>query len=206
MRIELPRYTPPTGRRVDGVFLIDSFGYVKDAKGKPYYYMPDALQYVYMRTGVYTAAVVYPGAGMVDAPAMIKYWQGVSTDMLKFAVFVFMGNDAYAERDSDKYVRNFMAYALDLKYVAAEVFVVYGGSGALWQYDENFKHWYDARVASTTRTIRYELPCWTGAQIWRGLRIADRIGHASSVSYPILARGYVLITLVATNTTRLSRL
>ena len=126
--------------------------------------------------------------------------------MLKFAVFVFMGIDAYAERDSEEYVRNFIAYALDLKYVAAEVFVVYGGSGALWQYEENLKCRYDAPVASTTQTIRYELPCWTGAQIWRGLRIADRIGHASTVSYPILARGYVLITMVAASTTRLSRL
>jgi hypothetical protein len=61
MRIELPRYTPLAGKQVAGVFLMDSFGYLKDSDYY-YWYMPDALEYVYMRTNVLCCRGGMPGS------------------------------------------------------------------------------------------------------------------------------------------------
>jgi hypothetical protein len=50
-----------------------------------------------------------------------------------------MVNDSYAERDTTQYAQNFLTYTRSLKHAATALYVVYGGSSALWQYDEIFK-------------------------------------------------------------------
>ena len=143
---------------------------------------------------------------MRDAPKMLDKWRQYYEKKLDFIVFVFMGNDSYAENDTPQYVQNFLKYTRSLQHAATNVYMVYGGSSALWQYEGMFKNMYDARVAATVTALRYELTCWTGAHVWAGLQVADRVGHAAAVSYPLLARGFVLVTMIAAHTTRLSRL
>ena len=143
---------------------------------------------------------------MRDAPDMLHDWQQYYNTHLDFLVLVLMGNDSYMQQDTMSMVENFVAWAKALRFAAAETLVVCGGNGALWQYDGKIKEEYDKRVTSTITQIRYELTCWTGAKVWNGLRVADRIGHADAASYPVIARGFVFITMIATRTSRLSRL
>ena len=44
---------------------------------------------------------------MRDAPEMLDKWRQYYEKKLDFIVFVFMGNDSYAERDTTQYVQNF---------------------------------------------------------------------------------------------------
>ena len=143
---------------------------------------------------------------MSDAPEMLDKWRQYYDKKLDFIAFVFMGNDSYTEKDTKQYVQNFLAYTRTLTYAATDLFMVYGGSSTLWRYGGTLKDAYDARAAATVRALRCDLTCWTGARVWAGLQVADKVGHAATVSYPLLARGFVFLTMVATHTTRLSRL
>ena len=83
--------------RVDGVFMVDSFGQV----GKPSYtYIRDMLQYVWWRHNLACVELQHNGAGykeLVDgAAASASELKALGFGAVSFAVVISMGNDVYS--------------------------------------------------------------------------------------------------------------
>jgi hypothetical protein len=85
-------------RGLDGVFLVDSFGYLVDANGKDVDYLPAMLQNVFLEKGLVFMAVCFPGCKLEGGSNFPNF-----TGLLNFVpagldlgVAIICGNDFYS--------------------------------------------------------------------------------------------------------------
>ncbi len=121
----------------------------------------------------------------------------------RFMVWISMANDLYPldwEHIPQSYVYERTTKLLNLAWWAPENRMVFGGSSAVWGYLDKFSplacYFYETkciRVREYLRT-RGEHSCITGASIFKGMVLKDRIGHVSFESMPILIEGFRILT------------
>ena len=77
--------------------------------------------------------------------------------------------------------------------------LVYGGSSTTWQYQQRYgEHGvqlYDKQVRAIIDGVHEEgdVRCITGANLFGGLQLIDRIGHISPMSLPIVTLGIIVV-------------
>jgi len=205
IRLQVPRYHRGIKGSTTGVFLMDSFGYALDSSNEWYEYLPDALQHVYMVTGMKTCALVIPGCGMSAAFRFMSVLNSMGLTRLVFIVFMFMGNDVYKTKIDVTVRKQFLDAVMIAKTYAENVHLVFGGSCELWQYNRSYLD-YDDRVNEVCRMMKQHLETIKGNKIWAGIKVADKLGHVTKDSYETLAKGYVWVAIWASALTPRARL
>jgi hypothetical protein len=183
------------GDIVDGVFIVDSFGYALDDSGGRVYYLPDVLQFVYWTTGILAGAVCQPGACIRDIPRMLRYCRGYHSQ--QFVVLILMGNDIMGDHFADSELHDAMAI------LPGAVRAVFGGSSGIWGFCHSmlpaFIKAYDAKTRSVVQyCMGRNLSCITGAHLLQGIVIGDSSGHVSTHSLRQIAIFFVVLAKWAT--------
>ena len=191
-------------REYDGIFVMDSFGIIKGPKAWEEY-VAEILFQVWKATNMKCLAVVSGGASFGKS----SYEQMLGSMRRNFApprfvVWISMGNDLYPLgydhiRQSYLYERTTKLLNMASRW-APENRMVFGGSSTVWGYVDKFSpsvcSFYDTKCIMVREYLRTrgEHSCITGASIFQGMVLKDRIGHVSAESMPILIEGFRILT------------
>ena len=193
------------GQQVHGVFLVDSFYYMKDeSRGWEQYveYLPDLLQSLWERTGyVFTAyccggaALVKPmgsGARFADMLSLVPYG-------LEVILPIVCGNDFLGgggwyvhkyDLELDKAVEEL---CVEMKAKSRRQFAVGGGSSSTWNYShpEDVNRRYDDNADRLVAAFEAcGVRACTGAHELVGMKIVDKIRHVGFQSYNVVEAAF----------------
>ena len=191
-------------RDYDGIFVMDSFAIIEGPKAWEEY-VAEILFQVWKATNMKCLAVVSGGASF----GKFSYEQMFATIRRNFAaprfvVWISMGNDLYPLDiehipQSHLYERTTKLLNMASRW-APENRMVFGGSSTVWGYVDKFSpsvcSFYDTKCIMVREYLRTrgEHSCITGALIFQGMVLKDRIGHVSAESMPILIEGFRILT------------
>ena len=123
----------------------------------------------------------------------------------RFMVWISMGNDVYPP---SFYSNRSKLYSIVLEIsrvmrvalrYCSHQHLVYGGSSSTWQYQQRYGehgcHVYDNHVREIIDRVHEEgdVRCITGANLFGGLQLIDRIGHISPMSLPSVTQGIIVV-------------
>ena len=206
-------------QRPPGIIVVDSGAFVRGAEHWSVY-MQDVLQAVYERTGQRCILVARGGLAFCNGWDPSRTYQYVlqcitaRCEAPRFVVWISLGNDLYPPRaDMRAYepgllgaVGSFLTQAF--AYCPQHCFL-YGGSSEVWQYAKHFDSGacreYDRLCGTVCGYIRAQrgmypgLDARTGASLLNGVELADRIGHFSAGSMPILRHFYAELVVWGMN-------
>ena len=210
-RFLTPRYST-IPRRVDGVFIMDSFGKTGGSNWAQTY-VPDALQYIRWRTGMSCVACQYNGAGYIglyEAARMMRdALNELKIEHVSFCVIISMGNDIYSRAWYDRHgtapntqlaesVANGMTqvFMYSKEFLSNGTLIVYGGTSEVWGYDtsivSSFGVKYDQYAKEVLKQLRLrEVDCIAGIHLGP-LRTIDRVGHVHAESLNVVVNAYIL--------------
>jgi hypothetical protein len=201
-------------RNVDGVFIVDSFGWTSDGKTRMRTYIPWALEHVYLNTGMLCVACLcgegYAGEGYTELlDAAVNFTNGSLYEgrVNMFCVIISMGKDVHKlAKDKPRAfkgigieaiangMQNLNLYCQES--ITANSLIVYGGTHETWRYNEKFSEEfcsiYDEYVDAVVRKLRL-----TGTEVVKEIHLGqlqtvDRIGHVHESSLEQVARMWVL--------------
>jgi len=204
----------PSNGEYDGVFVADSFLYLRGPWAKEVYIFR-MLAGVKKKTGMRCVAVFRGGASFRGG--MFMEMLSVVERTLRpppWMVWIAMGNDLYPpKRDEDR-----MAQTRDTVYELNDVFsmaqtfclrhvVVFGGSASMFAYQESFgqelAEEYDRQVAHVQQVLKgmvdkhILVAATTGVEMFRGIETVDRIGHVGHRSLVPVANGLASLSMTA---------
>jgi hypothetical protein len=213
-----PRYTA-IHKRVDGVFIVDSFGMTGDNSNLPTEtYVSDALQYIHWRTGMLCVACQCNGAGYTELDRAARMIRDGLDDLkighVSFCVIISMGNDIYSRAWYDRHKRahdtqladsvaNGMTrvFVYSKEFLSKNTLVVYGGTSEVWGYDRavvaGIEHvWFGVKYNQYVKEVLKQLrlrgvDCIAGIRLGP-VRTIDRIGHIHAESLNVVVNAYVL--------------
>ena len=187
----------------DGIFIVDSF--FKIGRGWNWQqHVVSILLELYRSTGWRCLAVVIPGAGFLWGSYLraIHVLRNIVASP-RFMVWISMGNDVYPPAlhrgningivwEISKVMRVALMYCSHQR-------LVYGGSSWTWQYQQRYGehgcHVYDNQVREIIDRVHAQgdVRCITGANLFGGLQLIDRIGHISPMSLPGVTQGIIVL-------------
>ena len=208
-RNDLGEVPPGAKHRPPGIIVVDSGAFVRGAEHWSVY-MQDVLQAVYERTGQRCMLVARGGLAYFhwDPARTYRHVLGIITERCeapRFVVWISLGNDLYPPRADMRVYEPGLLAAVGSFITQAFAYCpqnrfLYGASSEVWQYAKHFDsaacREYD-RLCGTVcghilaqRSTYPGLDARTGAELLNGVELADRIGHLSSGSMPILRHFY----------------
>ena len=189
----------------EGIFVVDSFFKLgRDWNWQQH--VGSILLHLYESIGWRCLAVVIPGAAFLRG----SYLRAIHVlcNMVaspRFMVWISMGNDVYPpsfymnRSKLDSIVLEiWRVMRVALRYCSHQR-LVYGGSSWTWQYQQQYgRHCcnvYDNQVREIIDLVHEsgDVRCITGANLFHGLQLIDRIGHVSPMSLPIVTQGIFVL-------------
>ena len=190
------------GEAIDGVFLIDSFYYMKASRKKKDYYLPRVLAQIRRETGLTFMAVCAGGAVLFSRGRKeVEFSQLMERvpDNVSAVIAIVCGNDWYAQqnvRSLDAAVKTSGATLCEaMKAKSLHQLAIVGMSAATWKYDawmsEKDVCQYDANAADL---VAHFMDCGVmavrGDDALRDICVKDGIGHVSVDSEDIVFDAY----------------
>ena len=198
-----PRYEKM--KQVDGVFFVeDTYGNYSNSIGC----LPDVLQYVHQRTGMYTVALVKGGVGMNTAKEFLEAFSNLhvlpemksmpSPKTVKFMVFILKEGNVYDKPYDSRLCHAFGKVLLDAKQYADNVHLVFGGKTSLR--GGQFRQVCDEKVKKVIKTLKEYAESIKGDKVWQDLETNHGIHRADDASYEAVARGFAFLAVWASGT------